>query len=140
MTKAIIFDLDGTLLNSKRIVSEENARAIEYFKSEGGLFTFITGRMPYYSTDAYSKVLPNAPFGCINGGGLYDCDKQEYIWNQEMSREVISMLECVDNELPSVGIQVNTPKNVFFCKPFFIKFLNSLFAKKKKSFCYNSKD
>lgn len=112
----ICTDLDGTLLDDEKKISKENIEAIEYFKDNGGYFTFVTGRMPFFVSNIYNEIRPNAPFGCINGGGLYDCEKQEYIWNQEMSREVISMLECVDRELPSVGIQVNTPWHVFFCK------------------------
>ena len=65
-------DLDGTLLNNERKVSKENREAIDYFKSEGGYFTFITGRMPYFSAQVFDIVQPNAPFGCINGGGIYD--------------------------------------------------------------------
>ena len=112
----ICTDLDGTLLDDEKKISKENIKAIEYFKENGGYFTFVTGRMPFFVSNIYNKIRPNAPFGCINGGGLYDCEKQEYIWIEEMSKDVISMLECVDNELPSVGIQVNTPCHVFFCK------------------------
>ena len=112
----ICTDLDGTLLDDEKKISKENIEAIEYFKDNGGYFTFVTGRMPFFVKNIYKKICPNAPFGCINGGGLYDCEKQEYIWNQEMSRDVISMLECVEREMPSVGIQVNTPWHVFFSK------------------------
>ena len=34
------------LLTTDKRVSDENSKAIEYFKSEGGLFTFATGRVP----------------------------------------------------------------------------------------------
>ena len=71
----ICTDLDGTLYNSdreSRTISKENLNAIEYFKSEGGYFTIVTGRMPCFSDEAYNAVKPNCPFGCINGGGLYD--------------------------------------------------------------------
>ena len=44
----ICTDLDGTLLNGDSAVSKENLDAIEYFKAEGGIFTFITGRMPFF--------------------------------------------------------------------------------------------
>ena len=55
----ICTDLDGTLLRNDKSVSEENKKAIEYFKSEGGIFTFVTGRMPYYSKEAFEKANPN---------------------------------------------------------------------------------
>ena len=68
----IVTDLDGTLYKNDKSISHQNREAIDYFKREGGYFTFITGRMPYYSMDAYDSVMPNVPFGCINGGGVYD--------------------------------------------------------------------
>ena len=65
----ICTDLDGTLLKNDKTISRENLDAIEYFKKEGGYFTFITGRMPYFAREIYNRVSPNAPIGCINGGG-----------------------------------------------------------------------
>ena len=62
-------DIDGTLLNTNRKVSQENKKALEFFKKEGGLCTFVTGRMPFFVSDIYDAMKPNAPFGCINGGG-----------------------------------------------------------------------
>ena len=67
----ICTDLDGTLLRGDKSISRENKEAIEYFKAEGGKFTFVTGRMPYFSQKAREMVKPNAPIGCGNGGGLY---------------------------------------------------------------------
>ena len=66
----ICTDLDGTLLRSDRQISDENKKAIEYFKSHGGYFTFVTGRMPFFVDDIVERVNPNAPIGCVNGGGL----------------------------------------------------------------------
>ncbi|MBQ7376366.1 MAG: HAD family phosphatase [Clostridia bacterium] len=111
----ICTDLDGTLLKDDKSISRENLEAIEYFKSEGGYFTFITGRPPVSSTDIYQKIKPNAPFGCLNGGGLYDGEAKEYVWYVEMSRTVCDMLDAVDSVLPT-GIQVSTLGPVYFCK------------------------
>ena len=44
----ICTDLDGTLLRNDKSISRENLDAIEYFKAQGGLFTIVTGRMPFY--------------------------------------------------------------------------------------------
>ena len=43
----ICTDLDGTLYKNDKTISEKNKAAIEYFKREGGSFTFVTGRLPY---------------------------------------------------------------------------------------------
>lgn len=57
-------DLDGTLLRNDKSISQENLAAMEYFKAEGGWFTFITGRMPHYAMYICDAVKPNVPFGC----------------------------------------------------------------------------
>ncbi len=112
----ICTDLDGTLLRRDNTISVENLNAIEYFKQEGGTFTFITGRMPFFVSDIYNNVKPNAPFGCVNGGGLYDYIKHEYIWKRVMPDGVVRLIEYVDRRFPDVGIQVNTFYKTYFCK------------------------
>lgn len=112
----ICTDLDGTLYRKDKSISKENREAIEYFKSEGGFFTFITGRMPYYSTDAYNKVCPNAPFGCINGGGVYDGEAKRYVRTADMPDGVMELVEAVDKALPDVGIQACVLDKTYFCR------------------------
>lgn len=109
-------DLDGTLLREDKTVSRENREAIEYFKREGGLFTFITGRMPYYSYETYELVRPNAPIGCVNGGGVYDYATEKYLWMMSLSNEVVPLLEAVDREVPCMGIQVVGFDHSYFCR------------------------
>ena len=41
----IVSDIDGTFLGKEGRMVPRNLEAIEYFKSEGGIFTFITGRI-----------------------------------------------------------------------------------------------
>ena len=112
----ICTDLDGTLYRNDKSISPENKEAIEYFKSEGGYFTFITGRMPYYSLDAYRAVSPNVPFGCINGGGVYDGQTNKYIWTRGISSDVSELIECIDRSFDSVGIQLCGFENTYFAK------------------------
>ena len=109
-------DLDGTLLNDEKQISKENLDAIEYFKSEGGKFSFITGRPPLISFDTYNKVKPNVPFGCFNGGGLYDGEKEELIWSVLLPKNAAELVDFVDKEFSTVGIQINTQKNIYYQK------------------------
>jgi Cof subfamily protein (haloacid dehalogenase superfamily) len=110
----ICTDLDGTLYKKDKTISDENREAIEYFKREGGYFTFITGRLPYYSVDAYNRARPNAPFGCINGGGVYDGEEKRYIWTREIAREVIDLVKFVDERFCGVGIQICCLERTYF--------------------------
>ncbi len=112
----ICTDLDGTLLRNDKTVSRENLEAIEYFKSEGGYFTFVTGRMPCSATRILETVKPNAPIGCINGGGVFDHRTGQYLWKRPISRDVLEMVEYVDHTCLGVGIQVNTFDTIYFAK------------------------
>lgn len=106
-------DLDGTLLNSDGVPSEENLREIEFFKREGGLFTFVTGRMHFFAENIYRAVRPNAPIDCINGGGLYDFKVDKFIWRQPIwsntERELLCRISSATTEL----LQSLFQKNVF---------------------------
>ena len=113
----ICTDLDGTLYKNDKTISIENKDAIEYFEREGGAFTFITGRMPYYSMDAFNAVAPNVPFGCVNGAGVYDGAAEKYIWTKnDMSNDVFELISYVDQHFLEVGIQVCTFEKTYFCK------------------------
>lgn len=112
----ICTDLDGTLLRKDKSVSRENLDAIAHFKAEGGIFTFVTGRMPYFVSDLYEIVRPNAPIGCINGGGLYDFAAGKYLRTRELRRDVLELVEYADRAIPALGIQVNTFDVLYFCR------------------------
>ncbi|MBO5938531.1 MAG: HAD family phosphatase [Clostridia bacterium] len=107
-------DLDGTLLKNDKTISKENLDAIEYFKSEGGYFTFITGRLPYFSEKFYQIIHPNAPIGCINGGGVYDYETKKYLHAITLPPSVIELVEYVDRAIPNIGIQLNTLERIYF--------------------------
>ncbi len=109
-------DLDGTLLRGDHSVSKENLDAIEYFKSEGGRFTFITGRPPVISGEIYNTIKPNAPIGCFNGGGIYDFSSEKYLWSVGLPDCYKELIEYIDREMPDVGFQLNTTKQIYFPK------------------------
>ena len=112
----ICTDLDGTLYKNDKTISEENKEAIEYFKREGGYFTFITGRMPYYSIDAYNAANPNVPYGCVNGGGIYDGAEHKYVWTYPIDPSVLELVEYIDERFENIGIQVCGFDTTYFAK------------------------
>lgn len=112
----ICTDLDGTLLDEDKTISDINVEAIEYFKQNGGLFTFVTGRMPNFIEDIADRVKPNIPIGCVNGGGLYDYKNKKYLWTSVMPEGVLELIRCIDEKFPDVGIQTCTFDKSYFCK------------------------
>ena len=112
----ICTDLDGTLLRKDKTISQENLSAIEYFKSVGGYFTFITGRMPYYAMDTCNAIKPNVPFGAVNGGGIYDHVAKEYIWTRELPKSVFPLIQHIEKTFPAVGIHANAFNRTYFTR------------------------
>jgi Cof subfamily protein (haloacid dehalogenase superfamily) len=109
----ICTDVDGTLLNSNNIISDKNKEAIEYFKDNGGLFTFVTGRVPITAKQICDMVNPNAPYGCINGGGVYDHINNKFLQITTVPECIFEFADYVHNIMPDMGIQVNTSDNIY---------------------------
>lgn len=112
----ICTDLDGTLLKSDKTISEENYEAIEYFKANGGFFSFVTGRMPVTTRKIFDMIKTNCPVGCVNGGGLYDFEANKYIWNTHLDPEFIMLTDLAESRVENIGFQANTFDNVIFCR------------------------
>lgn len=112
----ICTDLDGTLLNDRREISQENLAAIDYFKNQGGYFTFVTGRQAIILKDIYTAVQPNAPVGCFNGAGVLDGEKNEFIWLVTLPDAAAEIVDYVDTYFPQVGIQLNTQNDMYYQK------------------------
>lgn len=109
-------DLDDTLLMTDKSVSKKNFDAIEYFKSEGGLFTFATGRVPLGAKPVLRQVMPNAPAVCFNGCVIYDFEKKETLWSRSLPKNALDAAGYIDRHFPSAGIEVCTSDKVYFCK------------------------
>lgn len=109
-------DLDDTLLTTDKRVSEENSAAIEYFKSEGGLFTFATGRVPVGAKLMLEYVKPNAPMVCFNGAGIYDFKKDGLVWSRSLDTGALKAVEYMDKMFDYIGIEVCTAQRIYFCR------------------------
>ena len=111
----ICTDLDGTLLQTDKSISKQNKDAINYFMENGGLFTFVTGRMPFAASSFYEELRPNAPIGCVNGGALFDFSTGKYVWQRELDTLALEIVDSVA-EKTDVGIQANTFERIYCCR------------------------
>ncbi len=112
----LLTDLDGTLLRNDKSVSEENLRAIEYFKQEGGVFTVVSGRAPVGMAKVMERLGLTAPVGCFNGGGIYDPVKKTVSEAITIPPESLALADFIDRTLPEVGIEIFTTDHIWFCK------------------------
>lgn len=109
-------DLDETLLNSEKKVSDKDKEAIDYFKENGGLFTFITGRTPLGIPHIIEMAPPNTYIGCLNGGAIFDPTTNTNVMEIELDRRYAGLLEYIDTNFPSAGLEVLAHDKVWFCK------------------------
>lgn len=107
-------DLDATLLNDEHKVSLENIKAIEYFKSQGGLFTFATGRVPSGARLMLEFVKPNAPIVTFNGAGIFDFQKNKLLWGIYLDDRAKKLIDYVKNHISDMGLVVCTDEKVYF--------------------------
>ena len=107
-------DIDGTLLSSDGTVSDENIKAIDYFKKEGGKFTFSTGRVPKGAEVIRKWVQPNAPIVAFNGAGVYDFEKGKLLWGTYLSEDAKKVVEYVQERTPDFGLVVCADEKTYF--------------------------
>ena len=110
--KVIITDIDGTYTGSEEGVRRNN-EAIEYFKSEGGLFTFATGRVEFTVKSVVPDFfeLTNTYAVMCNGSYLYDAKTDTRI--NEICVDAsfaIPFLQKLTGEFPDIGIRINRGK------------------------------
>ena len=93
-------DMDGTLSDREHI-SQENAEAIRYFQSEGGLFTMATGRSPDYLHKFEDKVIPNCPVIAVNGTVIYDLAKEKLLFSSCLDDQAAEPAVYAENNYDS---------------------------------------
>lgn len=85
--KLLCVDLDGTLLDSEKNISNENLRAINEMTEAGHRFAIVTGR-PLTSALRVAKEndlsRPGMYVASFNGGQIYDCASEKIIHEERM--------------------------------------------------------
>lgn len=71
----LLSDMDGTLLTMEKELTEENARAAEYFIANGGKFSVATGRAKRAMEYFLPRLKINAPAVLFNGSIIYDFER-----------------------------------------------------------------
>lgn len=103
----ILSDMDGTLLNENREISQENREAVAYFTQNGGRFAVATGRsktgMEYFLQD----ICVNAPCVICNGAVIYDFQKNEVLSAEAVGADGYELALDLSERFPEVGIEVS---------------------------------
>lgn len=111
----IVSDLDGTLLNNRSQIAQKNRDAIAYFESEGGRFTYISGRVARCLKPIFDMMCPSIPVGA-NNGMLYDAATEEWVDFEPMKPEVVKLANDILARFPDAGLVVMGKRHVYFSK------------------------
>lgn len=76
MNKLICFDLDGTLLNSQKQVSDTNIKALRYCCENNDFVYFVTGRPTCFARFLADKIDKRIKTICFNGA-FYEQDGKQ---------------------------------------------------------------
>lgn len=108
MYKAVFLDLDDTLLDTEKNVSNENKEAIKYVKEKGGMVFIASGRS-IEVTKKYKNLAEASNYIIYsNGAGIFDCDANDKLFSADIEKEIVFKLYnfALEND---IGIRIDTP-------------------------------
>ena len=91
----IMSDLDGTLLDDKKEISQRDMESINEFCDKGGMFTIATGRGYSMARPVAEKLKLRIPAVIFNGSAVYDFDKDEFLWQSEVTQKARDYIKLV---------------------------------------------
>lgn len=112
-----VTDLDGTLLNNDKCVSEYSKLQLKKLINKGINFTVATARTPATVVDILSDIELNIPAVLMNGVLLYDIKNKKYIDVKNIDKDVTNkILDIFDkyNKNPLVYGIKDHKINVFY--------------------------
>ncbi len=107
----IVSDMDGTFFGQKAAVLPRNVNRIKEFISNGGAFTFATGRDAPALTIAYPKAyeVASVPAILCNGTYLYDFQTKTLTHETKVDQEALTdLIQTIRDRFPSVGYRIST--------------------------------
>ena len=113
----IVSDIDHTFLADDRSVPQINLEALKYFKSEGGQFTFATGRSHHSLLQVFpnAKDLLNAPAILGNGSYLYDYAEDKLLYPMCLEKDIsVNVARFIMETCPDTGMRILTTETTLY--------------------------
>lgn len=105
-------DIDGTLLLNGEI-PKINLEKIDWFKSEGGIFTLSTGRTVSATKYSYDLSHANAPVITFHGGAVYDFKSNEFLYHKTLPKISREILEVIAFNFPNIGVEIHSGTDLY---------------------------
>lgn len=104
--RLIICDLDGTLLNGRKLISPANLAAVREAQARGIFVTLCSGRV-HPMLEVYSRTLDiRGPLIAANGGVIFDTQEGKILYRNLAEREKIYCLLrfCLEQGLDHIAV------------------------------------
>lgn len=89
MYKAVFLDLDGTLLDDNKKISNDNKEAIKYAKEKGAYIILCSGRQQDTVKEYKEYVNASDYIICCNGAEIYDCNSKQELFCANIPEELV---------------------------------------------------
>ena len=110
----IVSDLDGTLINSKQVISQKNLSAINEFTSEGGRFAIATGRTIQTVRPFIKDLKLNGPCILYNGAAIYDFHNEKLMAAEYLEKELlVDYINFSMTTFNQAVVEIFTPEGMF---------------------------
>lgn len=111
MIKLIASDMDGTILNTQMLISEENTQAVKDAQAQGIEFMVATGRNRQEALSALDDAGIHCAMICLNGAQVFD-KEGNILFNATISKEeTLKVLDVLDQA--GIYYEVATNKGVY---------------------------
>lgn len=87
--KMVVFDLDGTILNESRIISQRNKEAVHSLRDAGIEYTLASGRTELQMRLYAEELDVRLPIIACNGAVVYDHREDRNLYRKQMSEQLI---------------------------------------------------
>lgn len=102
----LLSDMDGTLLNAKKQITDVDRRAIRRFMDMGGKFTVATGRTIQSFEQYRSMIELEMPIILYNGAAIHDFSVGKTLYTQPLPAESKTIAMEILAEMPESGGEV----------------------------------
>lgn len=115
--KLFVTDLDGTLLNSQKEISDENQRAIRKLAAKNVTFAFATGRGAANALAVMDTIgISRAYLICLNGSAIVNYPEAKLLYQKSMPEAVLK--ECLtigsNYQVPLVFPTLDDSRHILF--------------------------
>ncbi|TDO22152.1 hypothetical protein EI74_0009 [Mycoplasma testudineum] len=87
----LVFDLDGTLLNSKKKINDSTVVVLKELKKHKNIF-IATGRPWYFAQKEYNQLNLDTPIMSCNGSLIYHPKLHKSIYKNPFSKEIVNYI------------------------------------------------